>query len=198
MGGQGRRGEQPITVNTPEVSCASGGCGVCEGSPSQVQAVGLELAGYLRPHGYSFDTGHHCRVSDREAWGRNYRNSAENSSWAFYLRSSAPGGPVRAPALPRAAGAAVEWGVLSVLPICCAQFLIVPRRHKNEIKSSAQSARFSRSLELSHRFLFLFFSPRIRGEIRTVLDCVGGVLARSCSGADLRQPEIPRRARGPI
>ena len=29
-------------------------------------------------------------------------------------------------------------------------------------------------------------------------DCVGGVLARSCSGADLRQPGIPRRARGPI
>ena len=29
-------------------------------------------------------------------------------------------------------------------------------------------------------------------------DCVGGVLARSCSGADFRQPEIPRRARGPI
>ena len=29
-------------------------------------------------------------------------------------------------------------------------------------------------------------------------DCVGGVLARSCSGAVLRQPGIPRRARGPI
>ena len=29
-------------------------------------------------------------------------------------------------------------------------------------------------------------------------DCVGGMLARPCSGADLRQPGIPRRARGPI
>ena len=30
------------------------------------------------------------------------------------------------------------------------------------------------------------------------LDSVGGVLARPFSGADLRQPRIPRRARGPI
>ena len=29
-------------------------------------------------------------------------------------------------------------------------------------------------------------------------DCVGGVLARSCSGADLRQPGIPRRARADL
>ena len=40
---------------------------------------------------------------------------------------------------------------------------------------------------------FGFFLMRLYRALEVV-----GVLARSCSGADLRQPEIPRRARGPI